>query len=237
MDDLHSSRQLYCSLFSPRYLEKDKWTQFCNYEIVTSKVPQHTSLWHSWFKYFFRDSHYGRGCVDCRPCYSLRGRLLHEESDTRGNTTGRGVSQASTLLLPLGIQVLQKKKKSGTQYLKTGIHRVESWIQDQWRIQGRGPGYPAPGLPVFLRQAEARRAEKNFCETEPPPFSQGPDDRTLPPLIWRSGSATKDYRLLRDWDWSNFVAVDCSNELISKFSLPLQEFVILAANMQGRRNK
>ena len=71
MDDLHPSRELYCSLFSPRYLEKEKRTKYCNYEIVTIKVPQHTSLWYSWFKYFFRDSHYGRRYVDCRPCYTL----------------------------------------------------------------------------------------------------------------------------------------------------------------------
>lgn len=49
--------------------------------------------------------------IDCRPCYSLRGRLLDEESDTRGNTTVRCVSQASTLSLPLGIQVLLKKNQ------------------------------------------------------------------------------------------------------------------------------
>ena len=63
--------------------------------------------------------------IDCRPCYSLRGRPLDEESDTRGKTTVRCVSQASTLPLPLGIQVLLKKK-SGTQYLKTGIQSVKS---------------------------------------------------------------------------------------------------------------
>ena len=167
MDDLHSSRQLYCSLFSPRYLEKEKRTKYCNYEIVTIKVPQHTSLWYSWFKYFFRDSHYGRGYVDCRPCYSLRGRLLHEESDTRGNTTGRGVSQASTLPLPLGIQVLPKKKL-GTQYLKTGIHSVESWIQDQRRIQGRGPGYPASL--IFTPNWGPKGRKKKFLWDPPPSY-------------------------------------------------------------------
>ena len=125
MDDLHSSSQLFCSLFSPRYLEKEKRTKYCNYEIVTIRVPQYTSLLYSWFKYFFRDSHYDRRLTDCRPCYSLRGRLLDDESDTRGNTTVRGVSQASMLPLSLGIQVLLKKN-SGTQYLKTGIHSVES---------------------------------------------------------------------------------------------------------------
>ena len=171
MDDLHSSRQLYCSLFSPRYLEKDKWTQFCNYEIVTSKVPQHTSLWHSWFKYFFRDSHYGRGYVDCRPCYSLRGRLLHEESDTRGNTTGRGVSQASTLLLPLGIQVLQKKKKN--QEPSTWKPESTEW-SPEFKISGgsRGGarGTRPPASPYFYAKLRPEGPKKNFCETEPPPF-------------------------------------------------------------------
>ena len=32
--------------------------------------------------------------------------------------------------------------------------------ENQWRIQGRGPGGPAP-LPLLLDQTEARRAEKN----------------------------------------------------------------------------
>ena len=35
--------------------------------------------------------------------------------------------------------------------------------------------------PLFLDQTEARRAEKNFFETTPPPLSQGLDDR-VPPL-------------------------------------------------------
>ena len=191
MDDLHSSRHLYCSLFSPRYLEKEKRTKYCNYEIViTSKVPQHTSLWYSWFKYFFRDSHYGRGYVDCRPCYSLRGRLLHEESDTRGNTTGRGVSQASTLLLPLGIQVLQKKKN---QEPSTWKPESTEW-SPEFKISGgsrRGARGTRP--PLFLHQTEARRAEKKIFVRPGPSFCQGLDNRTPPsPFIWRSGSATED---------------------------------------------
>ena len=36
----------------------------------------------------------------------------------------------------------------------------------QWRIQGRGPGAASP---LFLDQTEARRAEKMFFETAPPP--------------------------------------------------------------------
>ena len=36
--------------------------------------------------------------------------------------------------------------------------------------------------PLFVDQTEARRAQKNFFQTAPPPFSQGLDDR-LPPLI------------------------------------------------------
>ena len=34
-------------------------------------------------------------------------------------------------------------------------------LSSKWRIQGRGPGGPAP-TPLFLDQNEARRAEKNF---------------------------------------------------------------------------
>ena len=37
----------------------------------------------------------------------------------------------------------------------------------QWQIQGRGPEGPAPLL--FLDQTKARRVEKNFLETCPPP--------------------------------------------------------------------
>ena len=37
----------------------------------------------------------------------------------------------------------------------------------QWRIQGRGPGDRPP--PLILDQTKARRVEKNFLETCPPP--------------------------------------------------------------------
>jgi len=54
----------------------------------------------------------------------------------------------------------------------------------QWRIQG---GARPPLL--FLDQTEARKVEKIFLETAPPPLSKGLDDRP-PPLISRSGSGT-----------------------------------------------
>ena len=38
---------------------------------------------------------------------------------------------------------------------------------------GEGPG---PGPSLFLDQTEARRAQKNFLETAPPPQSKGLDD-------------------------------------------------------------
>ena len=50
----------------------------------------------------------------------------------------------------------------------------------QWRIQGRDP--EGPGHPLFLDQTEARRAEKIFLRPEPPPLSQGRDDRPPPPI-------------------------------------------------------
>ena len=51
----------------------------------------------------------------------------------------------------------------------------------QWRIQGRGPGNPAPPpTPSFLDQTKARRAEKKFFWDGPPPFSQGLDGRPPP---------------------------------------------------------
>jgi len=59
----------------------------------------------------------------------------------------------------------------------------------QWRIQGRGPGGPPP---LFFDQNEARRAKKIFWDTALP-LSQGLDDRT-PPLIWRSGSTTVQWK-------------------------------------------
>ena len=44
-----------------------------------------------------------------------------------------------------------------------------------------------PGPPLFLDQAEARRAEKTFFWVRLPPLISGPG--WPPPLIWRSGSA------------------------------------------------
>ena len=151
MDDLHSSSQFFCCLFPPRYLEKKKKKKdkILQYDIVTIKLPQYTSLLYSWFKYFFRDSHYDRRYVVCKPsCYSLRGRLLDEESDTRGNTTGRGVSQASTLPLPPNPVPENRNPQRGVLNSRP--------VADP----GEGPG--GPGAPLFLHQTEARRAEKNF---------------------------------------------------------------------------
>ena len=66
----------------------------------------------------------------------------------------------------------------------------------KWRIQGRGPGGPAP--PLFLDQTEARRAEKFFWETGPPSLCQGLDYRAPPlsegldpPLIQTSQNTCK----------------------------------------------
>ena len=233
MDDLHSSRHLYCSLFSPRYLEKEKRTKYCNYEIVTITVSQHTSLWNPWFTYFFRDSQYGKRYVDCRPCYSLHGKLLGE-----GTQRGAGCPRLQRFPPPpptSGIQVLLKKK-SGTQYLKTGDPQRGVLNSRPVADPGEGPGGPGPPL-IFTPNWGPKGGKKFFWDRAPPfvrVWMTGPPPPS--PLIWRSGSATEDYRLLRDWE-TNFVAVDCSNELISKFSSPLQEFVILAAKIQGRRNK
>lgn len=66
-----------------------------------------------------------------------------------------------------------------SQYLKQDLKQRHS-EKDQWRIQARGPGNPAP--PLFLDQSEAWRAEKKFWTLPPLP----------PPLIWSSGSATED---------------------------------------------
>ena len=182
MDDLHSSRHLYCSLFSPRYLEKEKRTKYCNYEIVTSKVPQHTSLWYSWFKYFFRDSHYGKRYVDCRPCYSLRGKLLG-----KGTQRGAGCPRLQRFPPPpptSGIQFLLKKIRNPVRENR----RSTAW-SPEFKTSGgsrRGARWTRP--PLFLHQTEARRAEKNFFETGPPPFCQGLDDQTPPFVrVWMTG--------------------------------------------------
>ena len=71
----------------------------------------------------------------------------------------------------------------------TSTGKIHSHSHLQWRIQGRGPGGP-PHL--FQIQTEARRAEKNFLETAPPPFLRvwmtGPppplSQRLDPALIW-----------------------------------------------------
>ena len=55
----------------------------------------------------------------------------------------------------------------------------------QWRIQGsRGGARASPPPHLFLDQTEARRAEKKFFETAPPP--------SLPPYlrVWMTGPPT-----------------------------------------------
>ena len=47
-------------------------------------------------------------------------------------------------------------------------------MADPWERQGDRP-------PLFLDHTEARRTEKNFLETGPPPFSKGLDDCSPPP--------------------------------------------------------
>ena len=182
MDDLHSNRHVSCSLFSPRYLEKEKRTKYCNYEIVTIKVPQHTSLWYSWFKYFFRDSRYGKRYVDCRPCYSLRGKLLGE-----GTQRGAGCPRLQRFPPPppsSGIKVLLKKKPEPRTWKPT-IRSMESRIQDQWRIQERGPVDPSP---LIFTPNWGPKGRKKFSSDRAPPFCQGLDDQTPPFVrVWMTG--------------------------------------------------
>ena len=161
MDDLHSSRHLYCSLFSPRYLEKEKRKKYCNYEIVTITVSQHTSLWYPWLKYFFRDSHYGKRYVDCRPCYSLHGKLLGE-----GTQRGAGCPRLQRFPPPpptSGIQVLLKK--SGTQYLKTGDPQRGVLNSRPVADPGEGPGGPGP--PYFYTKLRPEGRKKIFLRPGP----------------------------------------------------------------------
>ena len=74
-------------------------------------------------------------------------------------------------------------------------HQHDGWkpldrnICLQWRIQGSGPG--DLGLPLFLDQAEARRAEKIFLGDRPPPYLRvWMTPNPPPPPIPRSGSGT-----------------------------------------------
>ena len=180
MDDLHSSRHLYCSLFSPRYLEKEKRTKYCNYEIViTSKVPQHTSLWYSWFKYFFRDSHYGKRYVDCRPYYSLRGKLL-------GKVTQRGAGCPRLQRFPpppptSGIQFLLKKIRN-----PVPENRWSAAWSPEFKTSGgsrRGARWTRPPA-YFYTKLRPEGRKKIFLRPGPPLLSGSgwPDPPPLPPL-------------------------------------------------------
>ena len=63
-----------------------------------------------------------------------------------------------------------------------GIHAVLKSMacKSKWRIQGRGPGGPAP--PYFLRKMRPEGRKNFFLETgSPPPLYQGLDDRPPPP--------------------------------------------------------
>ena len=62
--------------------------------------------------------------------------------------------------------------------MMAGNHLTETFCL-QCRIQGSGPG--DLGLPLFLNQAEARRAEKIFLGDRPPSLSEGLDDPPPPP--------------------------------------------------------
>ena len=178
MDDLHSSRHLYCSLFSPRYLEKEKRTKYCNYEIVTITVSQHTSLWYPWFKYFFRDSHYGKRYVDCRPCYSLHGKLLGE-----GTQRGAGCPRLQRFPPPpptSGIQVLLKKIRN-----PVPENRWSAAWSPEFKTSGgsrRGARWTRPPL-IFTPNWGPKGGKKFFWDRAPPfvrVWMTGPPP--LPPL-------------------------------------------------------
>ena len=182
MDDLHSSRHLYCSLFSPRYLEKEKRTKYCNYEIVTITVSQHTSLWYPWFKYFFRDSHYGKRYVDCRPCYSLHGKLLGE-----GTQRGAGCPRLQRFPPPpptSGIQVLLKKIRN-----PVPENRWSAAWSPEFKTSGgsrRGARWTRP--PLIFTPNWGPKGGKKFFWDRAPPFCQGLDDQTPPFVrVWMTG--------------------------------------------------
>ena len=54
-------------------------------------------------------------------------------------------------------------------------------VNYHWRIHGSGLGDPVP--PLFLDQTEARRAEKFFLETAPPPPLPSPLSQGLDPAL------------------------------------------------------
>ena len=53
--------------------------------------------------------------------------------------------------------------------IRKGLLLIEVYVK--WRIQGRGPGGPAP--PLFLDQTEARRAEKIWGGGDRAPLISG----------------------------------------------------------------
>ena len=72
--------------------------------------------------------------------------------------------------------------------MMAGNHLTETFVYSGgFREGARGD----LGLPLFLDQAEARRAEKIFLGDRPPSLSEGLDDPPPPsPTIPRSGSGT-----------------------------------------------
>ena len=94
-------------------------------------------------------------------------------------------------------------------------HTTCSWHS----VAEEGPG--ERGFPLFLDQNEARRAEKNFCETGLPPYLRvwmtAP-----PPLIWRSGSATgivwtlitgRWQRVSLNGGFNSSIIINCPNKI------------------------
>ena len=69
---------------------------------------------------------------------------------------------------------------------------------------GESPGGPAPPPPPFLDQTEARRAEKSFLETGPPPLSQDLDDRDVSRIKVQFVS-----RIKRSFQIRNFLLILC----------------------------
>ena len=65
----------------------------------------------------------------------------------------------------------------------------------------RGGGQGAQAPPLYFDQNGAQRAGKKYFETAPPPplslSGSGWPARPLPPLIWRTGSATASYEEIK----------------------------------------
>lgn len=91
-----------------------------------------------------------------------------------------------------------------SQYLKQDLKQWHS-EKDQWRVQGRGPGNPAPPLPIFRPKWGLKGRKKKI----------GPPSPSPSPYLkfW-----------IRHWGWNGFVSF-FTFSMTGKISCPFTSFV------------